>query len=188
MVTDRRPCKSAIKFPTVFPVHVRSGTCPWCGLPQWKVWWNLWITDSLGTGLSSFVERLSLSRRLALSKLAPRFMLCLSSLIPRLPCLGMPFHRPHYICVATLWLARVASPFLLERETQHGNGDHAYKCANHHRSVHSQRIFVYKNNTCHSDDGAVVYMVAMYGMQWSLMQVCILCTYQVSNCFPSAYV
>ncbi len=36
------------------------------------VQWNLRITDTLGTGLLSFVGRLSLSRRLALSKLAPR--------------------------------------------------------------------------------------------------------------------
>ncbi len=37
-----------------------------------KIQWNLRTTDALGAGLLSFVERLSLSRRLALSKLAPR--------------------------------------------------------------------------------------------------------------------
>ncbi len=43
--------------------------------------WNLRITDTMGTGLLSFVERLSLSRRLALSKLAhsPRYVSIASS-------------------------------------------------------------------------------------------------------------
>ncbi len=46
-------------------------TCLWTCFVV-VVQWNLRTTDALGAGLLSFVERLSLSRRLVLSKLAPR--------------------------------------------------------------------------------------------------------------------
>ncbi len=95
------------------------------------------MTDTLGTGLLSFVETLFVSRRLALSNSLPDHIM-----------FGWP--RPqaspsgctHSHCVRPrpcFWPS--SNPALLERAAQHGNGDHVYKCASHHGSVCSRRLF-----------------------------------------------
>ncbi len=93
--------------------------------------WNLRITDTLGTGLLSFVERLSLSRRLALSKLAPSPSYVSIASSPGFPVwVGLSFCKARRALVLLCW-----------------NGKHSmamaimYKCASHCGSVCSRRLF-----------------------------------------------
>ncbi len=85
--------------------------------------WNLWITDTLGTGFLSFVERLSLSQRLALSKLAPRpryVWLASSSGFPAwVPGVPAPIACSPNCAIR---IARVA-PLCWNGKTQHGIGE-----------------------------------------------------------------
>ncbi len=105
------------------------------------------ITDTLGTGLLSFVGRLSLSRRLALSNLAPRpcYVYLASSPGFTVWVHLLPLHAAQTTLLAFFWYSK-SSPSLLERETQHGNGDRVYRYASHRGSVRSRRLFMYSCN------------------------------------------
>ncbi len=58
--------------------------------------WNLWITDTVGTGFLSFVKRLSLSLKLV--RTHSQTTSCLVSLVPRLPSLGTGCTHSHVAC------------------------------------------------------------------------------------------